>query len=599
MKKQFIVSALRNLDDFYSKYKKIFFVIDKNLEYFFTNNKNSQYSIKYAYFTHTNRDQLLELQRYIDKKYYKYLKLLSFRLNNIHNTSYDLKFWSKILQIPFLRSILLIYEAFLKYSCNFDVNVFDFEVLKQDDYYIPQDFNDVDHFLTHSHFGQEELFSIYVNCFFKEQEFNEFSYSYNGIKQINNIDKIGFKKAFFRFLNPAFFIKIIKKMLLLRSPKVAIIYSYFSTECLNYLIFKSLGSIAPIDIKINNIFSFTDYNWEQRSYLADYEEDFDDFDKYFFSCLKYLMPQIYIEYFDKITNYYNNFFNNKRLKKLKYVVSEAWIGNNQLSIALAVLQTKGVKHINNEHNCLFQQVMGNYNKYIAENSDYYLTLGWSDIKHPQFIQGASLFEFNFKKHCSKEDYILYIGDSILVKRRDSFGCFASSGENAPKYIKFQLDFFSHLSLETRKNIIYRKYPNRNWLLINEEDYLNNYLKEFKLIDDATTSAKIMMKKAKLVIASYIATSYLEAMIMNIPTIFFLNQETYFLNNEYKAFFNGLIKAGICQINPILAARFVEEIKNNPDKWWGKPEVQTAKNKFLDENIGDPKIMINYLLGLTK
>ena len=45
----------------------------------------------------------------------------------------------------------------------------------------------------------------------------------------------------------------------------------------------------------------------------------------------------------------------------------------------------------------------------------------------------------------------------------------------------------------------------------------------------------ILPKTKLVIISYLSTSYLEALISNIPTIILINKKNYFLKNKMKIF----------------------------------------------------------------
>ena len=113
------------------------------------------------------------------------------------------------------------------------------------------------------------------------------------------------------------------------------------------------------------------------------------------------------------------------------------------------------------------------------------------------------------------------------------------------------------------------------------------------------SAKLLMRESELVVIDYISTAYLEALIMNIPTIFFWDPNSCYLNEDNLNFFDSLIAVGICQTDPIKAAMFVESIMVDPQAWWMSESVQQAKNDFLNANIGEPDVMIKYLLGLSK
>jgi putative transferase (TIGR04331 family) len=60
--------------------------------------------------------------------------------------------------------------------------------------------------------------------------------------------------------------------------------------------------------------------------------------------------------------------------------------------------------------------------------------------------------------------------------------------------------------------------------------------------------------------------------MNVPTIFLLNKDIYYLKEEHLDFFDGLIDVGICQTDPKVAADFISEVRYDINKWWGNKKV---------------------------
>ncbi len=170
-----------------------------------------------------------------------------------------------------------------------------------------------------------------------------------------------------------------------------------------------------------------------------------------------------------------------------------------------------------------------------------------------------------------------------------------------RYLNFVKTFFESLNNYSKNRIVFRGYPalmSRKWLVYDVQYLLKNQISELRYIDTESRSAKVLMLKSRLVIVDYQSTAHIESMMMNIPTIFFWDQSSYFLDNNYKDFYAGLISAGICQTDPIKAAHFVESVKDDPEKWWQSKSVQDAKNRFLSKNIGDPQIMIDYLVRLS-
>jgi len=130
-------------------------------------------------------------------------------------------------------------------------------------------------------------------------------------------------------------------------------------------------------------------------------------------------------------------------------------------------------------------------------------------------------------------------------------------------------------------------------------FLGNRLAGMKRIDATAPSARSLMREARLVVADYVSTAYLEAMMSDIPTIFFWNRDAYLLDEPCRKIFDALQGAGICQTDPVQAARFLETVKDDPESWWRSPAVRQARNQFLSANMGEPESMIRRLLALTK
>jgi putative transferase (TIGR04331 family) len=125
--------------------------------------------------------------------------------------------------------------------------------------------------------------------------------------------------------------------------------------------------------------------------------------------------------------------------------------------------------------------------------------------------------------------------------------------------------------------------------------LGDRLVRLKQVDDSTPSARTLMRRAKLVVVDYLSTAYLEALMLNVPTVFFWNRDTYYLEDAHRDFFDLLISARICHTDPLEAARFVDAVKDEPLQWWRAEAVQAARQRFLRENMGAPETMINHLV----
>lgn len=554
----------------------------------------------------STREKLIADHNFVDQKYQKYLVILAERLNKIHGTDYDVFFWQKSLSLSLIRNITFIYDMFQRCESSFDPEIHNCKILSEASYYIPCDFNDHRNFFQSTAFGQEQMFSIYINKFY-HREFDQIdaNFVWPVIPTSKSANWFIFYFRKFSRITPAkILIKLIRGFYKFRTPRIAVLDSYFSPTNLFDLIFKSKGEIQQFFIE-------AEFEWDPQLDMANREvlsmgnKDFDKFDNYFFTSLKYCFPKIFIEDFSSVYNYYLEYFS--RVKKLEYVVNESWIGNNYSSIAVAILQQHGAKHICNEHNYLSHHFLCNNNKYLIPLTDKYLTLGWFRESYPNLVKGGSLFEWVIDKKYKKEYEILYVNGPPAIKVPEMsaayghFGCY-----NAAVHTKFIRSFFGTLSTETLNTCVFRGYPVNGFaisylepqMIMYDQDFLyGEFLKHFKLVDYTSSSAKVLIQKSRLIIIDYLSTSYLESMFADIPTIFFWNEAAYPLEDGYQNFYEPLISVGICQTDPLHAAAFVESIKANPEEWWNKESVQEARKQFLSCNFGDKNILKNYILNL--
>jgi putative transferase (TIGR04331 family) len=611
---QFIISAfpavLTGCKDIFIAEPYVFHVLEKN-------KLLSEYnSVKVAPYMRQNKLDIIADSSFIDEKYEMYLPLLSQRLNKIHNTDFTQKFWKKYLGLGFVRYLTAFYDTYKVIDANFKPNIHFCKVLDSSSYFLPIDFEDNRQCFLNSDFGQEQILSIYFynkypNLFttyygtYLENVLSENPSEENNLSNNSAYLKKDFKSIirdsrlyhFLRYVRNILF----RKNLAINKNKITIgiMGSFFSYTNLETLVHKSKNRITNINYDLRITDTKVGINLEERNHIAKAEDGFDEFDKFFFYSMKFCLPKICIEYFLDINESCKTIINN--YPRLKYVTSEAWLSDSYLSILIAVLQDKGVKHIYNEHNCIFHPFEGKYVEHVAPLCDIYASVGWIDKKYENFKQLGSLFQYSIEGSFDKKYKILFVGVPLMVKMQHLSSAWGYAGENVPRNINFLQSFFSGLQLSTLNEISYRPYPPKHIshiLSYDKEFILNKYIQNFKEFTNTDESSKIQMRQSELVVIDYISTSYLECLVMNIPFILFWDIEAYYLKDEYADFFTPLVNVGICQTNPAEAAKFVEKIKDNPAEWWFSESTQAGRKEFMDKNLGEPQVMIDYLLGLA-
>lgn len=566
--------------------------------------------IKVAPASRSTREEFNSDHKFVERKFHQYQDLLAERLDELHGTSYGYNFWRKAMSLGILRHVTFCYDMFKACECHLNLARHDCRILDQGAFSVPEDFDLHREIFQHTDLGQEQLFSIYCRLFHPGQfmPWRGVSQSPALIPELSNLKLRGLfarivpnrvARAFSVILdNPVrIAYEIIGWLLRIRSPQVGIIGCLFPPAHRNRLVVESAGCIQTIPLPTMPIFTSTP-QWILRDLLVREEPGFDRFDKFVFACLKHGMPKLFIEDFPKAYAHVNRHFN--RYPDLRWAVCEIWIGHTLSSFSMAVLSQKRVKHIYNEHNYLSYFFVGNNLKYLTPLTDEFVTLGWSDTSITNLVRGASLFQWiTNKRNKTKDIDILLICGLPMARAPEINASYGDSGAyRALEYFDMNERFFAGLGEETLRTVYCRGYPAsvvRGWAIWDFTFMLEKYIKQIRAYDDSAISAKLLMQRSKLVVSNYLSTSYLEAIVANVPSVFLWNRATNMFTEKYADAFDALIESGICQTGPEDAAKFINKIKDDPDKWWRSPAVQKSRQTFLDANIGDPETMIQYLL----
>jgi len=91
-----------------------------------------------------------------------------------------------------------------------------------------------------------------------------------------------------------------------------------------------------------------------------------------------------------------------------------------------------------------------------------------------------------------------------------------------------------------------------------------------------------IRKSRIFVSTYNATTYLESFSMNIPTIIYWNVNHWELNNSAIPYFEALKRVGIFHATPESAALHINAIWDDVPKWWNSIEVRDAVEKFKNQ-----------------
>jgi putative transferase (TIGR04331 family) len=88
------------------------------------------------------------------------------------------------------------------------------------------------------------------------------------------------------------------------------------------------------------------------------------------------------------------------------------------------------------------------------------------------------------------------------------------------------------------------------------------------------------------------TTYLESIILNVPTVIFWNPQHSELRASAVPYFEDLKRVGIFHESPESAAQHVNTVWDNVNAWWETPELQAVLQRFTTRYCFQPKDLLD-------
>jgi putative transferase (TIGR04331 family) len=215
-----------------------------------------------------------------------------------------------------------------------------------------------------------------------------------------------------------------------------------------------------------------------------------------------------------------------------------------------------------------------HEKHEITIADKWLSWGWSDEKNKQIEPVGNLIAMNHSvQHDPK-------GQALMVEMalpRYSFHMYAAplAGQWL-SYFEDQCSFINALPGKLSQQLLVRLHHNDyGW---DQKERFHQHFPDLQL-DSGQESIVSLIKKSRLYISTYNATTYLESLAWDVPTIIFWNPDYWELNAD-ASYYIGLLKSvGIFHDTPESAAEQMIKVWDDIPIWWNSKEVQHARQEF--------------------
>ena len=288
-----------------------------------------------------------------------------------------------------------------------------------------------------------------------------------------------------------------------------------------------------------------------------------------------MMPKAYLEGFEQLSS---NLERSSWPKNPKVIfTSTAYYSDDLFKIWTAKKVESGSKLIIGQHGGNFGMTPRAFlEEHQIKICDYFLSWGWTNKKEDKVIPVG-----NLKTTKNKRGYDPH-GGALMAEYalpRYSYQLYSVPiSSQWLDYFNDQLKFIDCLPKNIRNKINVRLKGDFGWDQLYRWDEFDSSIS----VDIGEVPIKEVACKCRLFIATYNATTYLESMTWNIPTVIFWNPNHWELNQSTQLSFDLLESVGIFHRTPETAAEHICKIWDNVDSWWLDSKLQKVRSDFCDE-----------------
>ena len=215
----------------------------------------------------------------------------------------------------------------------------------------------------------------------------------------------------------------------------------------------------------------------------------------------------------------------------------------------------------------------------AEEFNHAGMLRWGDASQPRISHSAVPVVYNtlWNSHHEVNKEIYYILDNQRpLNVCNSFSLWDQIRNNRKRLESF----YAALPHDLRESLVLRHYPGGKYSFDSKHWPLGQTL-PFAQGDNTSN-----MQRSRVVVTDYIASSFGQAMIINVPCLWIWDKKEYAYSSETEEVFSLLSSAGIMHQTPASAANFLSENWSDISSWWSSAKVQNARKALSRVDLGE-------------
>ena len=225
-------------------------------------------------------------------------------------------------------------------------------------------------------------------------------------------------------------------------------------------------------------------------------------------------------------------------------------------------------------------------------ADKWLSWGWSDKNNKKIQPVGNFITMGRSVQCDPRGQALMV-EMGLPRYMSHMFAVPIAGQWL-SYFEDQCSFIDALPIELRMKLRIRLSPNDyEW---DQKKRFNDQFQNLQF-DSGYESIVALIKKSRLYVSTYNATTYLESLAWDIPTIIFWNPNHWELNEDAELYIGLLKSVGIFHDTPYGAAKQMIKVWGDIPTWWNSEEVQNARKSFCKYYSNSPEKPLDQLKSI--
>lgn len=276
--------------------------------------------------------------------------------------------------------------------------------------------------------------------------------------------------------------------------------------------------------------------------------------------------------------------------------SNAFSADDVFKAWAALKVESGTPLVIGQHGGNYGMALWNFNEnHQVAIADRFLTWGW-DEPEPNNITPVGNFK-GFGQGCEADKAGIALLVAMTVPRQSyhMYSLPVAAGQWLD-YFEEQCRFVQALPDGLRDQLLVRLHS-QDYGFSQRQRWQARY--PYIRLDEGVQPMAALLEKTRLYISTYNATTYLESISLNFPTIMFWNPKHWELRDSALPYFEKLKSAGIFHETPESAAKQMAAVWNDVTGWWDSGEVQSARLEFCERYAHIPEKPMDVMAKLFR